>query len=172
LRFEISNLKLPAVIGVETHKPIHAFTHLPIYSFTHLLIYPFIHSRATSHKRRLLPSTFVENPLQIDPFLCKTNPICRNTQMNVNIFSRMDYENKSNWTLGKNKPNQTQLPKRPKMNLNFYLIGYYENLPLRSRGQNKPKQTQNKPCPERSRMGQFEEPGSVGSCDVLQVLSI
>ena len=29
-------------------------------------------------------------------------------QMNVSVFSKMAYENKSNWTLGENKPNQTQ----------------------------------------------------------------
>ena len=28
--------------------------------------------------------------------------------MNVIIFSTKAYENKSNWTLGQNKPNQTQ----------------------------------------------------------------
>jgi len=29
-------------------------------------------------------------------------------QMNVTSFHTVDYENKSNWTLGENKPNQTQ----------------------------------------------------------------
>jgi len=28
-------------------------------------------------------------------------------QMNVNLYNTTDYENKSNWILGKNKPNQT-----------------------------------------------------------------
>jgi hypothetical protein len=28
------------------------------------------------------------------------------SQMNVSIFSKMGYENKSDWTLGENKPNQ------------------------------------------------------------------
>ena len=32
----------------------------------------------------------------------------RKTQMNVSSFITKDYENKSNWTLGENKPNQTQ----------------------------------------------------------------
>ena len=31
--------------------------------------------------------------------------------MNVSVFLKMTYENKSNWTLGKNKPNQTQFQK-------------------------------------------------------------
>ncbi len=28
--------------------------------------------------------------------------------MNVSILSKIAYENKSNWTIGENKPNQTQ----------------------------------------------------------------
>jgi drug/metabolite transporter (DMT)-like permease len=34
------------------------------------------------------------------------------SQMNVKSFNTVKYENKSNWTLGENKPNQTQLPQR------------------------------------------------------------
>ncbi|MHC4605004.1 MAG: hypothetical protein ACYS6W_16940 [Planctomycetota bacterium] len=32
--------------------------------------------------------------------------------MNVSIFSQKAYEHKSNWILGENKPNQSQLPQR------------------------------------------------------------
>ncbi len=38
-------------------------------------------------------------------------------QMNVNLYNTTDYEEKCNWTLGENKPNQSQLVKtgtRPK----------------------------------------------------------
>jgi len=38
----------------------------------------------------------------------QNKPNFQDAQMNVNIFSQMAYENKSNWTLGENKPNQTQ----------------------------------------------------------------
>ena len=41
----------------------------------------------------------------------KTNPNKANlldAQMNVKSFHTVDYENKSNWTLGENKPKQTQ----------------------------------------------------------------
>jgi len=31
------------------------------------------------------------------------------SQMNVSIFSKMAYENKSNWTLGENKPNSNPI---------------------------------------------------------------
>jgi len=52
--------------------------------------------------------------------------------MNVNIYTRMDYENNSNWTLGENKPNsnpiQTQFKpnfKRAKMNVNSFITKDY-----------------------------------------------
>jgi len=70
-------------------------------------------------------STFVENALQITPFLCKTNPILSavgGLQMNVSAVLTKDYENETLSRRGKNKPNtnpiqtqykanQTQLPK-------------------------------------------------------------
>ena len=59
-------------------------THLPIYPFTHLPIYPFTHS-------------FMRN-----------KPNLLDAQMNVKSFHAVDYENIANWTLGENKPNQTQ----------------------------------------------------------------
>jgi len=73
-----------------------------------------------------LPSTSVENPLQIAYFLCKTNPILSavgGLQMNVNPYNTSDYENKSNWTLGQNKPNSNPILER--MNVNFCAAGYY-----------------------------------------------
>jgi hypothetical protein len=65
--------------------------------------------------------------------LCKTNPILSavgGLQMNVSIFSQMAYENKSNWTLGENKPKQTQSkPILERMNVNFYATAYYDSKP-------------------------------------------
>jgi len=43
--------------------------------------------------------------------LCKTNPILSavgGLQMNLSYCMKMAYEYKHNWTLGENKPNQTQ----------------------------------------------------------------
>jgi RNA polymerase sigma-70 factor (ECF subfamily) len=51
--------------------------------------------------------TLVKNPLQIAPFMLN-KPNFLESQMNVCIFSQNTYENISDWTLGKNKPNQTQ----------------------------------------------------------------
>ncbi len=39
----------------------------------------------------------------------QNKPNFQDVQMNVSIFSKMAYEYKHNWTLGENKPNQTQL---------------------------------------------------------------
>jgi len=41
----------------------------------------------------------------------QNKPNFRKSQMNVSIFSKMAYENKSNWTLGENKPNSN--PNKP-----------------------------------------------------------
>jgi len=48
--------------------------------------------------------------------------------MNVNSLITIDYENKSNWTLGENKPNSN--PNKPnlrkaKMDVNLYFIEDY-----------------------------------------------
>ncbi len=45
--------------------------------------------------------------------------------MNVNAVLTKDYENKSNWTLGENKPNSNPISKKPKMNANLYVIEDY-----------------------------------------------
>ncbi len=42
-------------------------------------------------------------------------------QMNVNIYTRKDYENKRDWTLGQNKPNSNPIKPnclKAKMNVN------------------------------------------------------
>ncbi len=67
---------------------------------------------------------------EIISVLCKTNPILSavgGLQMNVNPYNTTDYENKWQRRVRKNKPNQTQFPKRPKMNVNLYVIEDYEN---------------------------------------------
>ncbi len=37
----------------------------------------------------------------------QNKPNFRKARMNLNFYLTKDYENKSNWTLGENKPNQT-----------------------------------------------------------------
>jgi len=101
-------------------------------------------------------STNVEDSLQINLFM-QNKPNVKYAQINVSIFSIMAYENIYNWTLGQNKPNQTQFPKsqnerkficyrglqkkrcflspnkqtqflqRPKMSANIFITKDYEN---------------------------------------------
>jgi len=65
------------------------------------------------------------------PFLCKTNPILSavgGLQMNLNFYSTMAYENKSNRTLGQNKPNSNPIKanlRKAKMNVNLTLTKDY-----------------------------------------------
>ncbi len=50
----------------------------------------------------------------------QNKPNFQKSQMNVNLYNTMDYERKRNWTLGQNKPNQTQFTKSPnERKLNF-----------------------------------------------------
>jgi hypothetical protein len=101
------------------YRPSSACT-LPNVHFVPLELCPFV-------------STFVENPLQIDYFLCKTNPIF------------LDFNKKTMITL-KNKPNtnpiQTQFTRRPKMNANIYYEKIYNNKTTFCRKKTKPIQTQ------------------------------
>ena len=72
--------------------------------------------------------------------------------MNVSIFSKMDYENKSNWTLDENKPNSKPNKanlKRAKMNVNSLITKDYRKNDAFAVPENKPNsnpiQTQTKP---------------------------
>ncbi len=55
-------------------------------------------------------------------------PNFRKSQMNVNLYNTTDYENKSNWTLGQNKPNSNPIKpnfKKAKMNVNSIITKDY-----------------------------------------------
>jgi len=101
-------------------------------------------------------------PLHLSRILYKSTlfmqnkPNFRKSQMNLNIFSTKAYENKSNRTLGENKPNSNPIkpktnpiPKIAKMNLNIYYKKDYSNNTANRRIQNKPNskpiQTQTNP---------------------------
>ena len=60
--------------------------------------------------------------------IMQNKPNFQKSQMNVSIYLQTGYENKSDWTIGKNKPNQGQSkPILEKMNVNFCAAWYYEN---------------------------------------------
>ncbi len=71
-----------------------------------------------------------------------------NAQMNVNLYVTKDYENKSNWTLGENKPNQTQFPK----STNECKLTYNKGLQKKRRFRSPKKQSQNKPNFRKAKM--------------------
>ncbi len=47
--------------------------------------------------------------------------------MNVTSLITVAYENKSDWTLGENKPNSKPISERPKMNANLFVTKDYNN---------------------------------------------
>ncbi len=62
--------------------------------------------------------------------------------MNVNPYNTTDYENKSNWTLGENKPNSNPIKpnfQKAKMNANVFVTKDYENETAFRPQKNKPK---------------------------------
>ncbi|MHC4485607.1 MAG: hypothetical protein ACYS4T_10400 [Planctomycetota bacterium] len=58
-------------------------------------------------------STTVEDPLQIGPFYAKQSQFPK-SQMNVSLYNTMEYENKSDWTPGENKPNSKPIQSQSK----------------------------------------------------------
>jgi hypothetical protein len=83
----------------------------------------------------------------------QNKPNFRKSQMNVSIFSKMAYENKSNWTLGENKPNF----RKAKMNVNSLITKDYRKNDAFAVQKNKPNsnpiQTQTKPISKALRNG-------------------
>ena len=79
--------------------------------------------------------------LDKSPLFMQNKPNFQNAQMNVTSLITVDYENKSNWKLGKNKPNTNPIKpnfRKAKMFLNFYLTRDYENKSNWKLGENKP----------------------------------
>jgi len=73
------------------------------------------------------PSTNVEDSLQINPFL-RNKPNFQNAQMNLSLYPKTAYENKSAFGREQNKPNSNPNKpnlKRAKMNVNLYFIEDY-----------------------------------------------
>ncbi len=58
----------------------------------------------------------------------QNKPNFQDTQMNVNTYNTMEYENSSDWTIGQNKPNSNPIKpnfRKAKMNVNLTLTKDY-----------------------------------------------
>ena len=62
--------------------------------------------------------------------------------MNATPFNRTDYENKSKWTLGENKPNSNPIAEKVKLMQSRYLQGITKKNAAKGYEKTKPKQTQ------------------------------
>jgi hypothetical protein len=93
-------------------------------------------------------------PSTNQPFLCKTNPILSavgGLQMNVYPYNTTDYENKSNRTLGENKPNSNPIAERVKLMQSVYLQRNMKKNAAKGYEKTKPKQTQSNPISNRAK---------------------
>jgi len=83
-------------------------------------------------------------------------PNFRKAKMNVNSLITKDYRKKDDFTVRINKPNSKPISSKAKMNANVFVAKDYENETAFWPQKNKPNSNPIKPCPERSRMGQFQ----------------
>ena len=111
---------------------LRAFSTLPLESCALSLVSCFLYNCRGSSTNR--------------PVFLQNKPNFQDTQMNVSANIIKDYENKSDPTLGENKPNskpiQTQtnpICQKPKMNINSILTKDYENIRHYTLPKNKPK---------------------------------
>ncbi len=75
----------------------------------------------------------------------QNKPNLLDAQMNVNPYNTTDYENKSNWTLGQNKPNSNPIAERVKLMQSVYLQRIMKKNAAKGYEKTKPKQTQTNP---------------------------
>jgi len=72
--------------------------------------------------------------------------------MNVNSLITIDYENKSNWTLGENKPNSNPICQKVKLMQSLYLQRIMKKNAAKGYEKTNPKQSQNKPNFRKAKM--------------------
>jgi len=90
-----------------------------------------ISAKSTPKLRFSVPTNFFYNCRESStnrPYFMQNKPNFQKSQMNVSIFLQMAYENKSNWTLGENKPNSNPIKpnlRKAKMNVNSLITKDY-----------------------------------------------
>jgi len=74
-------------------------------------------AQTLANRRNAQKSTCPAKPIgRRRDYYMQNKPNFQKSQMNVSIFSQKDYENISDWTLGENKPNQTQFQPKNEAN--------------------------------------------------------
>jgi len=104
--------------------------------------------RYTLNALRNCTFTFVESPLQIHLFLCKTKPIYWIPKMNVTSAKTKGYEKNCDFALRQSKPNSNPIKpnlRKAKMSVTSVKTKDYGNEPRLWRRQNKPNSNPIKP---------------------------
>jgi len=96
------------------YEPFTSIENLTLAHFRHFI------PKGFSSLFTYLPSTYVENPLQIDLFM-QNKPKVKNAQINVSYFITSIYVKVDTWLSGKNKANSNPIKpnlRKAKMNVN------------------------------------------------------
>jgi len=101
-----------------------------------------IENRESSYLRAYQAPLHLSRTLYKSTLFMQNKANFRKAQMNVSIFSKKAYENKSNWTLGENKPNSNPICQRVKLMQSLYLQRITKKNAANDYGKTKPKQTQ------------------------------
>ncbi len=103
----------------------------------------FVISGRSSRRSEPEPGNSGENDEKFDYFM-QNKANFRKSQMNVSIYLQTAYENKSNWTLGENKPNSNPIKpnfQKAQMSTNVFITKDYRRNDAFAVQKNKPNST-------------------------------
>ncbi len=131
-------------MSIENPTLVH-FRHFRHFSS---LYFTLVHFRHFSSLFTLSPLYICRESSTNQLLFMQNKPNFQKSQMNVSIYLQTAYENKSNWTLGENKPNSN--PKKPnfrraRMNINSIITKDYRKKMISQSEKTNPIQTQS--CP-------------------------
>ncbi len=100
----------------------------PFTSIKNLTLAHFRHFRHFSSLFTLSHLYICREPSTNQLLFMQNKPNFRKSQMSANLYDTTDYENKSNWTLGENKPNSNPIKpnfQKAQMNINSLITKDY-----------------------------------------------
>ncbi len=114
MTFQFSRRKLQRSKDLEpaspANEPINQLTNEP-WTMNYEQCTTKYEIRFTIYASREWDTIYERLRTKLSNLFMQNKPNLQKSQMNVNTYSTTEYKNKSNRTIGENKPNQTQSPK-------------------------------------------------------------
>ena len=137
-----------------------SITYSPLTNATSDNIYALKQPKSRIYKNTTYETRPTKDYVRIYQQNMRNKPNFPDAQMNVNIYSTKVYKNETAFRQGKNKPNSNPIkPNLPdtQMSVNSILSKDYKRNDIFAVKENKANSNPIKACPERSRMGQFQD---------------